>query len=248
MVRTRRNLDYLPRVISKRGYCSRRDAERLVVAGRVAVNGVVRREVLFEVDPARDAIAVDGAAVGHAAPIHLKMHKPLDVVTTMKDPEGRTTVADLIPEPFRGAMPVGRLDRESTGLLLLTNDHALGHRIAGPGHRIEKTYLVELNQHQDDAVFAPLREGIELPGEKTRCRPARVRILERRALTTQVEVVLDEGRFRQIRRSMKELGLRVLALHRVGIGPIELGALAAGDVVELTEGEVAALKQATQSK
>ncbi len=245
MVRARRNLDYLPRVISKLGFCSRREAERLVTAGRVTVNGAIRRDVLCEVDPQRDALAVDATPIRRAAPLYLKMHKPVGVVTTMKDPEGRPTVGDLIaaarPE-WRGAMPVGRLDRDSSGLLLLTNDHDLGQRIAGPGHRVDKTYHVELNQHPDDAVFDPIRAGLELEGERTRCRPARVRILERRAFTTRVEVVLDEGKFRQIRRSMKAVGLRVKELHRVRIGPIELGDLAPGEIAALTATELAALK------
>ena len=245
MVRARRNLDYLPRVLSKLGYCSRREAERLVAAGRVSVNGAVRRDVLCEVDPQRDAIAVDAEPVRRAAPVHLKMHKPVGVVTTMSDPEGRPCVGDLLeagrPE-WRGAMPVGRLDRDSSGLLLLTNDHDLGHRVTGPGHHVDKTYEVELNQHPDDAVFAPIRAGIELEGESVRCRPARVRILERREFTTLVEVVLDEGKFRQIRRSMKAVGLRVKSLHRVRIGPIELGPLSPGEVVALTASEISALQ------
>jgi 23S rRNA pseudouridine2605 synthase len=240
---SRRDLDYLPRVISKLGFCSRREAERLVVAGRVTVNGVVRNDVLCEVHPTRDALEVDGIAVKKAAPLHLKMHKPLGVVTTMKDPEGRPTVAELIPPRFQGAMPVGRLDQDSTGLLMLTNDHDLGHRITGPDHHVQKTYLVELNQHPDDALFTPIRAGIELEGERERCRPAQVKILERREFSTLVEVILDEGKFRQIRRSMKALGLRVKALHRIRIGAIELGDLAAGEVVELTAEEIAALKK-----
>lgn len=245
MVRSRRNNDYLPRVLSKLGFCSRREAERLVAAGRVTVNGAVRRDVLSEVDPESDTIAVDEQPVRRAALLHLKMHKPVGVVTTMKDPEGRPTVGDLIaaarPE-WRGAMPVGRLDRDSSGLLLLTNDHDLGNRVSGPGHHVDKTYRVELNQHPDDAVFAPLRAGIELEGERTRCRPARVRILERREYSTLVEVVLDEGKFRQIRRSMKAVGLRVKALQRVRIGPVELGELAAGEIVALSAAELAALR------
>lgn len=239
---SRRDLDYLPRVLSKLGFCSRRDAERLVAAGRVTVNGVVRREVLCEVHPTRDAIAVDGEAIRKAAALHLKMNKPLGVVTTMKDPEGRKTVAELIPPKWRGAMPVGRLDQDSTGLLLLTNDHSLGHRITGPDHHVAKTYQVELGGHPDDDDFAPIRTGIELFGERERCRPAQVRLLERRKFSTLVEVVLDEGKFRQIRRSMKALGLRVKALHRIRIGAIELGDLAPGAVVELTREELATLK------
>lgn len=246
MKRARRNLDFLPRVISKLGFCSRREAERLVADGRVTVNGVVRRQVVSEVDPRADRIAVDGVAVRKAVPIYLKMNKPIGVVTTMKDPQGRPTVADLIPDDpphWKGAMPVGRLDRDSTGLLLLTNDHDLGHKISGPDHGVRKIYRVEINQHPDDDVFAPMREGIELPGERERCRPAQVRILERRKYSTCLEVVLDEGKFRQIRRSLKTLGLRVHSLQRIAIGPIELGDLAPGAVVELTAAELAALRR-----
>ena len=238
---SRRDLDYLPRVISKLGFCSRREAERLVSGGRVTVNGVVRNDVLCEVHPTRDAIAVDGVAVVKAPPLHLKMNKPIGVVTTMKDPQGRPTVAGLIPPKFQGAMPVGRLDQDSTGLLLFTNDHDLGHRITGPDHHVRKTYLVLLNQHPADELFAPIRAGIELEGERERCRPAQVKILERREFTTLVEVVLDEGKFRQIRRSMKALGLRVKVLYRICIGTIELGGLAPGEVVALTREEIAAL-------
>ena len=144
-------------------------------------------------------------------------------------------------------MPVGRLDRDSSGLLLLTNDHDLGHRISGPGHRVDKTYHVVLNQHPDDTVFDPIRAGIELEGERTRCRPARVRILERGAFTTRVEVVLDEGKFRQIRRSMKAVGLRVKELHRIRIGPIDLGDLAPGEIVALSAAELAALRVGTDA-
>jgi 23S rRNA pseudouridine2605 synthase len=237
---SRRDLDYLPRVLSKWGHCSRKEAERLVIAGRVTVNGVVRRHVLDEVHPKRDAIAVDGAPVRPAMHLHLKMHKPLGVVTTMSDPEGRPTVASLIPEKWKGAMPVGRLDQDSTGLLLLTNDHDLGHRIAGPNHRVKKRYLVEVNQHPDDSLFAPIRAGIEIDGE--RCRPAEVTILERLERSTRLEIVLDEGKFRQIRRSLKSIGLRVRSLHRTRIGPIELGDLEPGAVVELTAAELAALR------
>lgn len=238
---TRRSQDYLPRIISKWGHCSRREAERLVAAGRVTVDGQVQRSVLCVVDPTRDRIAIDGEPLRRAAPLYLKMHKPVGVVTTMKDPEGRPTVAEIIPPRWKGAMPVGRLDQDSSGLLLLTNDHDWGHRIAGPDHHVRKTYLVELNQHPEDEVFAPLRAGIALEGERERCRPAQVRILERRQWSTLVEVVLDEGKFRQIRRSMKAVGLRVKALHRVRIGPIELGDLAPGVVVPLTESELEAL-------
>jgi 23S rRNA pseudouridine2605 synthase len=238
---SRRCLEYLPRLLSKWGACSRKEAERLVIAGRVTVNGVVRRHVLDEVHPGRDRIELDGRLVQPAQHLWLKLHKPVGVVTTMKDPEGRPTVAALVPERFRGVMPVGRLDRDSSGLLLLTNDHALGHRIAGPNHHVKKIYLVEVNQHPDDGVLDPIRAGIELDGGE-RCRSAEVRILERRPRSTLLEFTIDEGRFRQIRRSLKAVGLRVNLLHRVRVGPLELGALAPGECAPLTERELAALR------
>ncbi len=246
MARPRRDVEFLPRLISKWGHCSRREAERLVAAGRVTVNGTVRRGVIDEVRVDHDEIAVDGASIRPAALVHLKLNKPLGVVTTMKDPEGRRTVAELIPKKWRGAMPVGRLDQDSTGLLLLTNDHELGNRIAGPDHRVKKIYRVEVNQHPDDTVLAPIRAGIELDGGD-RCRPAEVSILERRPRATLLEFVLDEGRFRQIRRSLKAVGLRVNSLHRIGIGPIELGNLEPGEIAPLTAKELAALRAATGS-
>jgi 23S rRNA pseudouridine2605 synthase len=237
-----RPVDYLPRLLSKWGHCSRREAERLVVAGRVTVNGVVKRRVLDEVHPSRDKIEVDGRRIGPAAYLYLKMHKPIGVVTTMKDPEGRPTIRDLLPPELAGAMPVGRLDQDSTGLLLLTNDHALGDRITGPEHHVKKVYVVEVDGRPDDEAFAPIRAGLSLDGE--RCRPAEVEVLERRASSTVLQFVLDEGKNRQIRRSLEAIGLRVIALHRTRIGPIELGNLAEGTVAPLASEELAALRAA----
>jgi 23S rRNA pseudouridine2605 synthase len=238
-----RHFEFLPRLLSKRGFCSRKEAELLVAEGRVTVNGVVRRDVLWRTHPRKDDVRVDGAPIGKAALVWLKLHKPLGVVTTMKDPEGRPTVADLIPAQWRGAMPVGRLDLDSTGLLLLTNDHALGERLAGPGHRVKKVYRVVVGGRPDDDRFAPLRDGIELDGE--RCRPAAVAIVGREGDTTELEVVLDEGKFRQIRRSLAAIGLAVRSLHRLRIGPLELGDLAPGAIAQLTGAELAALRRAT---
>lgn len=238
----RRRFEYLPRLLSKLGRCSRKEAERLVAEGRVTVNGTPRRDVLWRCDPRRDALAVDGAPVGKAAPLYAKLHKPAGVVTTMRDPQGRPTVAGLIPERLRGAMPVGRLDRDSSGLLLLTNDHLLGERLLGAAHRVEKRYRVVVAGEPDDARFDPLRAGSVLDGGE-RCRPARVTTLARRGGTTELEIVIDEGRNRQIRRSLAAIGVAVVALERRAIGPLELGDLAPGAIVELTPAELAALRR-----
>ncbi len=239
-----RPFEFLPRLLSKRGFCSRKEAEQLVADGRVAVNGVVRRDVLWRVNPRKDALSVDGRPVGKAALLYLKLHKPVGVVTTMKDPDGRPTVAALIPPPFRGAMPVGRLDQDSSGLLLLTNDHLLGERIVGAAGRVPKRYRVEVEGEPADAEFAPMRAGSELDGE--RCRPAQVRILGRDGGATQLEVVIDEGRNRQIRRSLAALSLVVRSLQRTAIGPLELGDLAPGAAVALTGEELRRLRGAAQ--
>lgn len=237
-----RPFEFLPRLLSKRGFCSRKEAEQLVAGGRVAVNGVVRRDVLWRVDPRKDALTVDGRPVGKAAPLHLKLHKPVGVVTTMKDPDGRPTVAALIPAAWRGAMPVGRLDQDSSGLLLLTNDHQLGERIVGAAAHVGKRYRVVVDGTPDDARFAPMRAGSVLDGEQ--CRPAQVRILGREDGATTLEVVIDEGKNRQIRRSLAALSLGVRSLQRTAIGPLELGDLAPGAVAALTGDELRALRAA----
>ncbi len=238
----RRPFEFLPRLISKWGFCSRKEAERLVAGGHVTVNGTIRRDVLWKTNPRKDDVAVDGQPVKRAALLYAKLNKPLGVVTTMKDPEGRPTVAELIPEPLRGVMPVGRLDQDSTGLLLLTNDHALGDRLVGAQRHVEKVYRVVVDGAPADDLFAPLRAGIVLD-DGERCRPARVTVQGREADTTLLEVVLDEGKFRQIRRSLAQVGLTVRSLHRLRIGPLELGALAPGAVVALSATELASLRR-----
>lgn len=232
----------LPRALSKWGYCSRSEAEELVAAGRVRVNGSVRRDVLFEVDVAEDGVSVDGKLVGPASKIYLKMNKPRGVITTMSDPQGRRTVADFLPARFRGAMPVGRLDRDSSGLLVLTNDHDLGNQIVGADSGMKKVYQVTVRGRHPTKEFAPIRAGILLDGGE-RCRPAPVRVLETRQRSTRLEIVLTEGKNRQIRRSLAELGIEVDDLVRVQIGPIKLGGLASGDIRPLTPAELRALQR-----
>jgi 23S rRNA pseudouridine2605 synthase len=239
-----RPFEFLPRLLSKRGFCSRKEAERLVAGGRVAVNGVVRRDVLWRVDPRKDTLTVDGRQVGKAPPLYLKLHKPVGVVTTMKDPEGRPTVASLIPAAFAGVMPVGRLDQDSSGLLLLTNDHQLGERVVGAAGHVAKRYSVVVDGEPSDPAFEPMRAGSVLDGE--RCRPAKVRILGCTNGATTLEIVLDEGKNRQIRRSLSALGLRVRTLARIAIGPLELGDLAPGAAAALSTDELRALRAAAQ--
>lgn len=229
----------LPRALARLGYCSRTEARLLVASGRVALNGARVDDPDAAVDPGCDRIEVDGAPVRPAAVRTAKLHKPAGVLTAARDPGGRKTVLDLLPALAPRVVPVGRLDLDSSGLLLLTNDGALGHRVLAGPTALAKVYQVEVAGAPADSAFAPLRAGIDL-GD-VRCRPADVAIVRRTARSTWLEIALTEGRRRQIRRSLQRVGLRVRTLHRVRIGPILLGDLAPGAVAELTLAEAAAL-------
>ncbi len=209
----------------------------MVFDGRVTVNGVVRRDVLFEVDPDRAAITVDGRSVSKAARLYLKMNKPIGVLTTVKDPEGRRTVVDLLPDHFKGAMPVGRLDKDSSGLLLLTNDHDFGNLVAGDDSRIRKVYRVVVSGNVDAARLAPMKGRMTLK-DGTELLPMGVSVIAANADRTEIEVTLVEGKNRQIRRALERLGLEVVALERVAIGPLSIERLKPGDVRTLSAEEV----------
>ncbi len=214
----------------------------MVFDGRVQVNGVVRRDVLYQVNADRDEITVDGKAVERASRLYLKMNKPVGVLTTVRDPEGRKTVVDLLPEHFKGAMPVGRLDKDSCGLLLLTNDHDFGNLVAGDDSRIRKVYRVVVGSIVDDARVAPLAAGMEIEG--VLLKPMGVKIIDASAGKSELEITLTEGKNRQIRRSLEKLGLGVASLERIAIGPLTLDRLKPGDVRTLSSDEVERLSSA----
>jgi 23S rRNA pseudouridine2605 synthase len=233
----------LPRALSKLGLCSRAQAEVAVRAGRVTVNGIVRRDPTIRVDMDRDRIALDGEAAVARRRVYLALNKPRGLVTTRDDPQGRETVfaclagADLPP-----VNAVGRLDKASEGLLLLTNDTRWGQRILDPATHLPKTYHVQVSVVPDDALVARLREGVTDEGEKLAVRDAAVlRAGERHGW---LEVVLDEGRNRHIRRLLAALDVEVLRLVRVAIGPLALGDLPKGGFRHLTRAEQAALDRA----
>lgn len=232
----------LARVLSKQGLCSRTEAARWIEAGRVEVDGRVVRDPEFPiVQDGGQRIVVDGRALDAAAPrLHLMLNKPRGVVTTAQDERGRDTVYRC----FDGAglpwiAPVGRLDKASEGLLLFTNDPAWAARITDPASGPLKTYHVQVNAVPDEALLASLLEGALADGERLRAASARLlRAGERNAW---LEIVLDEGRNRQIRRLLAEFELDVLRLVRVAIGPLVLGDLPKGHWRKLDEGEIAAL-------
>lgn len=214
----------LQKVLSQWGIASRRQAEEMIRQSRVRVNGALAH-VGQKVDPDRDTVTVDDTVVSVQRPalIYLLLNKPVGVVSTCDDPQGRPTVLNLLPEQLRsgqGIHPVGRLDAESTGALILTNDGDLTFGLTHPRHSIPKTYRVLVEGHPPKAVLQMWREGVILDERKT--RPASVRVIETRGTQTDLEIILKEGRNRQIRRVAQQLGYPVIELHRTAIGSIEL--------------------------
>lgn len=234
----------LQKVLSQWGIASRRRAEDLIQQGRVTVNGKVA-EIGVKADPARDRIAVDGQGIClHQKPSHhyLLLHKPLGMVSTCADPEGRPTVLDVLPKFLRqtGIHPVGRLDAYSTGALLLTNDGDFTYQLTHPKHDVSKTYRVWVEGIPQKQALQAWRQGIKLEGRLT--RPAKVKVLDQNSPEqTLLEVVLREGRNRQIRRVAQELGHRVLSLHRTAIGSVQVGNLPPGECRSLSRNQVEAL-------
>ncbi|MDX6514361.1 MAG: rRNA synthase [Gaiellaceae bacterium] len=220
--------------LARAGVASRRRADELVKAGRVAVNGELGR--LNTVVGAHDIVMVDGKEVARQALAYVLLHKPAGAVTTASDPEGRRTVVDLVAREGR-VVPVGRLDVDTTGALLLTNDGQLAHRLAHPRYEVEKVYEAELEGEPDAEALRLLAEGVELEDGLT--APAQVRVLGRR----RIELILHEGRNRQVKRMCAAVGFPVVRLRRPRYAGLELTGLAPGEWRELTRDEVAALRE-----
>jgi 23S rRNA pseudouridine2605 synthase len=229
----------LAKFLAHGGIASRRKAERIVAAGRVTVGGEV------VTDPAREVaegerVAVDGEPVAVERREVWALNKPPGVVSTAREPGGRAAVVDLVESEAR-LYPVGRLDADSSGLLLLTNDGELANRLTHPRYEVAKAYRVELERPPDEGQMHRLAGGVELEDGPT--APARVR----RVAEREIEIVLREGRNRQVRRMAEAVGNRVTALRRVRFGPLELGALGEGEARRLGDDEVDALRAAGAS-
>ncbi|MEA2323913.1 MAG: rRNA synthase [Solirubrobacteraceae bacterium] len=228
----------LAKHLAHAGVASRRAAETLIAAGRVTVDGE------RVTDPARgvtgaEAITVDGRPVGRMPePVVYALHKPAGVVSTAHDTHGRRTVVDLVPEAGTRLYPVGRLDADSTGLILLTNDGALANRLTHPRYEVPKTYRARVaNAPLREPALRALRDGVDL--EDGRTAPAQVRRLQ----AGELELTIHEGRNRQVRRMCEAVGHPVVALRRVAFGPMRLGDLAPGDHRRLTVAEVRRLRE-----
>lgn len=219
--------------LARAGVASRRRADELIKAGRVSVNGALGQ--LNTVVGKDDRVEVDGTEVERQRLAYVLLHKPTGVVTTAKDPQGRPTVVDLVPLQPR-VVPVGRLDVNTTGALLLTNDGPLAHRLAHPRYGVEKTYVAAVAGDPNDEALAALRDGIEL--EDGRTAPARVRRLAR----GRVELVIHEGRNHQVRRMLDAIGHPVNHLHRSAYAGLTVDGLVAGTWRELTAREVEQLR------
>jgi 23S rRNA pseudouridine2605 synthase len=228
----------LARALSKLGFCSRSVGSRLARAGRVEVNGMVRQDPEFPIHLEKDHIAVDGQRLEAESRVYLMMNKPRGVVTTASDEKGRETVyAHLDDGPW--VAPVGRLDKASEGLLLLTNDSEWGSKIASPESHLEKTYHVQIAAKASSELLSSMRNGVSTDIGILRAR--RATVIRQGEKNTWLQVVLDEGKNRQIRRILQEFGIEVLRIVRVAIGPLPLGDLPKGKVRRLSEAEKSAL-------
>ena len=243
--RKQRPLTTLDRVLSKAGAGSRVDAGRWIRAGRVTVNGDVVRNPEHWVDMKRDRVRFDGRPLQVQERVYLLLYKPAGYLTTYRDPQGRATVYDLISGIDTFVSPVGRLDLDTSGLLLMTNDTQFAERVTNPESHVAKTYLVKASALLDDDQLQQLRDGIDLADGPT--RPARVTRIRDSGKYSHFEITLTEGRNRQVRRMVEALGAKVLKLVRVRIGDVRIGTLPIGKWRRLTESEVLRLAGRTHA-
>jgi 23S rRNA pseudouridine2605 synthase len=232
----------LPRAISKLGFASRAEACRLIANGSVRVNKKVVVNLHRWVDIENDRIEVQSQTLKREAFRYVVLHKPKGVVTTNSDERGERTVFDVLGEKSRGLSPVGRLDKDTTGLLLFTNDHQLANQVTSPERGLQKTYVAGIDRPIRDMDLLTLSHGMEIraEGREVVTKPARVVVRKSR----EVEISITEGKNRQIRKMFKELGYDVTSLRRVSVGPILLKELVEGESRELTSEELHLLKSA----
>jgi 23S rRNA pseudouridine2605 synthase len=225
----------LKKFLAQAGVASRRSSEELIVGGRVSINGRIASELGVRVDPKKDDVRVDGKRIRPAKSQWYALNKPRGFMSTRSDPEGRRTLYELVPTPMHRLFYVGRLDFDSEGLVLLTNDGDTAHRLLHPRYGVDREYDVELKEQIDDSALEQLRRGVQLDDGRARAHPVR------RKGGNRVVLTLREGRTREVRGMFAERGDDVIRLRRVRYGPIRLGDLPTGEWRELDERELAAL-------
>jgi len=232
----------LQKLLSAAGVASRRGAEAIIVAGRVRVNGEVADTLGAKADPLLDTIEVDGRRIEpRSSRRWFALNKPAGYVTTMDDPQGRPTVVGFFPAGVAGLFPVGRLDRDTEGLLLITNDGELASCLLHPRHHVEKTYRAWVDGVPTDGNLRTLRDGVQLDDGLT--APAGVRLVKREGRGAVVDLAIREGRKRQVRRMFSAVGHPVRRLMRTAFGPLTIEGLEPGGVRELTVADIAALRE-----
>lgn len=235
-------MERLQKVLAHRGVASRRQCEEIILAGRVKVNGQVVTEMGFKVEPTYDCIEVDGKKIGQEEEkIYILLNKPVGFVTTVKDPQKRKTVIDLIKSVKERVYPVGRLDYDTEGLLLMTNDGELAYALTHPKHEISKTYLVKVKGLPSREALQQLRHGVKLEDGMT--APAKVNFVSDLGGNALVKISIHEGRNRQVRRMFSYIGHPVLQLQRIQIGFLTMNGLKVGEFRFLDQDEIDKLKK-----
>lgn len=236
----------LQKLLAAAGIASRREAEKYITAGRVAVNGKKITELGYKCDAARCRITVDGNPIAAERKVYYLFYKPRGVVTTMSDPQGRRSIADFVSELPQRLFPVGRLDYNTEGLLLLTNDGELAQALTHPSHEVGKTYVVKVPGIVPQEKLDELRLGVRLEDGLTAPAAVNLRTYNHEHNTTEFDITIHEGRNRQVRRMCDYIGFPVRELRRVRLGPLTLKGTGRGRLRELTAAELAALKKAAQ--
>ncbi|MBQ6585574.1 MAG: rRNA pseudouridine synthase [Coriobacteriales bacterium] len=261
----RNQVQRLQKYLARAGVASRRNSEELITQGRVSINGRVVTQLGVKVDPAHDVVCLDGVPLAlqdSSSNVYLMLNKPAGYVTTMSDPQGRPTVASLVPaQEYPGLFPVGRLDRDTTGLLLFTNDGELGFALQHPSQHVDKVYEAHVQGVVTQEEADVLRNGIVL--DDGPCAPAKIELLKVRrrkgdptregeqypgASSTKLRITIHEGRNRQVKRMFKAIGHPVVNLHRASFGGITLGDLPQGGWRHLTKAELDSLRSSLSNK
>ncbi len=231
----------LQKILSEAGIASRREAEKIIISGRIQVNGQVVTELGSKADPDKDRITVDGKPIKiPSKKVYYLFNKPVHVMVTRHDPQDRPTIYDYLKEIKERVNPVGRLDFDSEGLILLTNDGDLLARLTHPRHEVPKTYQARITGHLSPEKLEKIRKGMRLEDYTT--QPCEIREFKKNPNNSWVEIVLREGKNRQVRNMIEAVGHQVLRLARVAIGPLKLGELGRGRWRSLTKAEIESLR------